>query len=94
MIVKVHSGPHGKVMVVTDEEILGKKFIERKLQLDLSKEFYKGEKMGDEEIKKLVKECYILHLTGEKSIQLFSELVEKKLIVNGIPHAEIVLVWD
>ena len=36
-IVKIHQGPHGVVLVVSDQEILGKKFVEGKVQLDLTK---------------------------------------------------------
>ena len=95
-IIKTHQGPHGKVLVVSDKEILGKKFEEGKLQLDLTKEFYLGEEADEEKIKELLPSIYILHLTGEKTINLFLKLNlvdrERILKVNGIPHAEASLV--
>jgi len=92
-IVKTHQGPHGNILVVTDKEILGKKFLENNLQLDLTKEFYQGEEKEPNQIKELAKSAYILHLTGEHSIQLFSDLINKDriLIVEKIPHAEVYL---
>lgn len=95
-IVKTHIGPHGAVLVVTDAEILGKKFEEGKLQLDLSKEFYQGEKMNEGEVKELIKKYYILHLTGEKTIKLFLEegfVDEKRVLrIKKVPHAEVYVV--
>lgn len=94
-IVKKHQGPHGIVLVVTDKEILGKKFEENNLQLDLTKEFYQGEELNKEQVKEKIKEAYILHLTGEKTIQLFLDLgfvdSNKILIISKIPHAEVYL---
>ncbi|MFC1686826.1 DUF424 family protein [Nanoarchaeota archaeon] len=92
-IVKIHQGPHGQILVVSDKEIIDKKFEEGKLQLDLTKDFYKGKEMTEEEVKEKVKEFYILHLTGEKTIQLFEKLElvenEKVLVIKGVPHAEV-----
>lgn len=92
-IVKTHQGPHGEVLVVTDKEILGKTFSEDKLQLDLTKDFYQGEELEAEQVKEKSKSAYILHLTGENSINLFSDLIDKEriLIVENIPHAEVYL---
>ena len=92
-VVKIHQGPHGKILVVTDKEILGKQFSEGKLQLDLTKDFYQGVEMDTEKVKEASKSTYILHLTGENTINLFSNLIdtERILIVEKIPHAEIYL---
>jgi hypothetical protein len=97
-IIKIHKGPHGEVLVISDKEIMGKKFEEGQLQLDLSSDFYKGEEKGEKEIKELTKCAYILHLTGKKTAALFVKLglVEKKeiLFVDGVPHVEVCLVGD
>jgi len=90
-IVKAHQGPHGEVLVVTDQEILGNTFSEGRLQLDLTKDFYQGEIMEAEQVKDRSKSAYLLHLTGENSINLFSDLIDKEriIIVEKIPHAEV-----
>jgi uncharacterized protein len=91
-IVKQHSSPHGIVIVITDLEIFGKQFEEGKLQLDLSKEFYKGEEMTTEEILKILKRSYVVHLTGVHSVEIGVDLgiVDSQhiIIIKGIPHAE------
>lgn len=95
LTVKIHPTSNGKILVVSDKEILGRKFEEGNLQLDLSKEFYRGEEKPEAEIKALVKAAYLLHLTGRKTLKFFSGLgiINKKriLIVKGIPHAEVYL---
>ena len=53
MIVKIHKSPDGKkIIALCDEDILGKKFEEGNKQLDLTANFYAGEKMTEEEITK------------------------------------------
>jgi uncharacterized protein len=95
MIVSEKPGPHGMLLVVTDEEILGKKFEEGKVQLDLTQEFYQGIAKTKEEIKKIIPQSRHLHLTGKQAVALAVELnlIEspKILFVQGIPHAEIVM---
>ena len=94
-IVKERDSPHGVVLIITDSNIRGKKFENETLQLDLSKEFYKGTEMTKEEIAKKINKSYILHLTGENTINLIRELKvvnEIKIItIEKVPHAEIYL---
>lgn len=95
-IVKTHQGPHGTILVVTDSDILNQKFEENDLQLDLTKDFYQGEQVDEKKMQELVKSAYILHLTGQKTIDLFIKLklVDSKniLIIQSIPHAEVYVV--
>lgn len=98
-IVKVHKTAQGKVVVISDKEIIGKKFEEGELQLDLSKDFYAGEEeTNQEKLKELSRDTYLLHLTGRKTVEYFTKLglVEKDRIlhVNGTPHAEVCLIRE
>ena len=47
---KEYNSTHGVIMVITDIEIIGKKFEDEKLQLDFSKKFYQGEEKTEQEI--------------------------------------------
>ena len=98
MIVKIHESPNGKILVVSDKDIIGKIFEEGKLQLDLSKQFYRGEEKKEEKIKELIEEVYIAHVTGKKSIAFFKKLElvdeDKIVVVSGIPHAEVCFVRE
>lgn len=95
LIVNIHKGETGKVVVVSDKEIVGRKFEEGNLQLDLSKEFYAGEEKKETEIIKLFQSAEVraIHLTGEKAVGLGKKegLVEKGkiLVVKRVPHAEV-----
>jgi hypothetical protein len=92
MIVNQKNSPNGLLLIVTDKDIIGKKFKENNLCLDLTSNFYKGVEMKVDEILNLINQCYILHLTGKKSIELGLKygLVDQTISVQKIPHAEIV----
>lgn len=96
MIVKTHKTQDGKkIVAVCDEELIGKKFKEKNTQLDLSSDFYKGEKKSEEDIRKLFDDAYIVNLVGEKSVNLGKNvgivLEDKIVYVQKIPHAQAVL---
>lgn len=87
-------GPFGLLLVVTDEGLLGKKMVEGKAQLDLSKEFYQGERMSEAEVIILLEQAQHLHLTGKEIIALAArqDVIDshKVLWVQQVPHAEVV----
>jgi hypothetical protein len=71
MIVKKHSSQGRLVIAVCDNSLVGKKFEEGDLILDLSSDFYKGEEMGEEELKELVKKANTINVVGEESVGFF-----------------------
>mgnify|MGYP001560218328 CR=1 FL=1 len=83
----------GLLIVVTDADIIGKKFEEERLQLDLTKKFYQGEVKSKEEVKKIMVAARHIHLTGKGAIAIGVEmdLVDPKKIIfiDKVPHAEI-----
>ena len=83
------------MIIVTDENILGKLFLEGRLQLDLSKDFYHGVVMTEKEIAELFHKARHIHLTGQHAVNLGITLglvAEKKILfVAGIPHAEVLI---
>ena len=96
MIVKVHKTQEGKkIVAVCDEELIGKKLKEKNIQLDLSSEFYNGEKKSEEDILKLFDEAYIVNLVGENAVNLGKKagivLEENVLYVHKIPHVQAIL---
>lgn len=99
MIVKIHRDHHGQmVLAICDSNIIGKKFTEGKLQLDLTGGFYKGKETAEHELLELVKRAYILNMVGKESIEFASRhnLINKQNIitVEGIPHAQCVIVRE
>lgn len=93
-IVTEKNSTPGLLLVITDEDILGRKLVEGKKQLDMTAKFYRGEKRTQEEVKKLIPKARHLHLTGKHIVALAIELdlVNPKHIlwVEKVPHAEVV----
>lgn len=94
-IVVEKQSENGLILVITDEDILNKTFEEGKKQLDLTKGFYQGEKRNKEEVIKKIRTARLLHLTGKEAVSLGIELnlidLKQILIIQDIPHAEVVL---
>jgi len=96
MIVKTHKTENGKlILAVCDNDLIGKKIIDKDLQLDLSSNFYKGKEMSEEEAKRLFRYAYIINLAGKKAVGLALKegLLNKKniLVIKNIPHAQILI---
>jgi hypothetical protein len=96
MIIKVHKTQDGrKVIAICDSNLIGKKFEEKNLQLDLTSNFYKGEEKSEEEIIESIKGSYIINLVGKNSINLGIKLdiINKNNIIKikNIPHAQAIL---
>ena len=93
-VVVEREGPHGLLLVITDEDIIGKIFEQDNLQLDLQKKFYQGIKRNKQQVLDMIKGAQHLHLTGKASVALGIELdiidSKKILYVKGVPHAEVV----
>lgn len=92
MIVKKHTTHDGKtILAICDSEILGKKFEEGELQLDLTSQFYHGEEMNEQEILKILPEVNSLNIVGEKSINFATKnkLIDETNIkrIANIPYA-------
>lgn len=96
MIVKIHKGADGKkVIAVCDSDLVGKKFEEGDLQLDISNSFYGGEEKNEEDMTKELKQPCSVNIVGEKSIKFFVDkgLIDEESIIKikKIPHAQCVL---
>ena len=90
LIVKIHKTPDKRmILAVCDKELIGKKFEQEGLQLDLNSDFYKGEEKTEEEILNLFKQAYIINLVGKKSIMLGSKqgIIKEVIKIKEIPHA-------
>lgn len=92
-IVATKQSQFGSLIVVTDSDIIGKKFEEDRLQLDLTKKFYQGEVKNKEEVKRIMMTARHLHLTGKASVAIGVEVdivdPKKIIFIDKVPHAEI-----
>ncbi len=92
-VVAEKQGPHGLLLVITDKELLGKTFEERKLILNLSTAFYQGAEKNQAEVVGTLHFARNVIFTGEDAVALgiSLDLIDKERImrVQGIPHAQV-----
>lgn len=94
--IKIHQSSR-KIVAVSDPELLGKKFVEDNMQLDLNKEFYGGEEVDEEKAIEIMKtesaDDSTFNIIGEKSIAtaikvgIINDDPDAIIKIQGIPHA-------
>ena len=82
------------IVAVCDSDILGKKFKDGKLVLKLDESFYKGEEVGDNDVKEALCCATIANIAGSRSIACAVECgciePDTVIFIDGIPHAQMV----
>ncbi|MEK6857014.1 MAG: DUF424 family protein [Nanoarchaeota archaeon] len=95
MIVKLHKKDDKILVAACDEELLGQKFEEDGKQIDLTGEFFNGEKMDHEEAGDLIRNADIVNLVGKKTVNLGLEegVIEQEnvILIAGVPTAQAVI---
>ena len=95
MVVKIHKAEKRKMVSICDKDILGKKFEEGDLQLEVSKVFYNGQDLSEEETLQVIRDADSLNIVGDSSIKfaLKNKLIDKQNIIRikKIPHVIAVL---
>jgi uncharacterized protein len=73
MFVRIHKS-YRNIVAICDSEILGKKFEEGKLQIEVKENFFGTEKHSEEEIKKIIRdmsrEDATFNIIGKRSVNL------------------------
>jgi len=69
-IVRVIEAPDYRIINVCDEEVFGLTLKEKDLEIHISKEFYGGERVGEEELMELLRSASIINLTGRRCVDL------------------------
>jgi len=93
MIVKVHKKDDRTIVAVCDDELIGRKFEQGELQLDLTSDFYKGDKYTDKQlVGDMMRNADVINVVGTLSVGLGleEELIDKGQVihVDGVPHAQ------
>jgi uncharacterized protein len=95
MIVKLHKKEDKILVAACDEELLGQKFEENGKQIDLSGEFFNGEKMDHEEAGDLIRNADVVNLVGKKTVAIGLEegVIEQEniVVIAGIQTAQAVV---
>jgi hypothetical protein len=93
---KIFGEGSDKLLAISDSSLVGKSLEEGEISLTVSKDFYGEETCGENEIKKLIKSVTIINAIGKKIVSVLEKenLVNKKnvLYVNGVPHAQVVII--
>ncbi|MBU4501930.1 MAG: DUF424 family protein [Nanoarchaeota archaeon] len=91
VLIKIHESTGNQIVAAADKELIGKKFKEGEICLDVSERFYKGEEKTDDEILKIFKDSSNTNLVGEKAVALGIKagiITEDSVMkFEGIPHA-------
>ena len=94
MLVKIHKS-YRDVIAICDSDLLGKRFGEGEMQLDLTGPFFQGEEKTKEELKEIIEDCEredgTFFIVGKESVSLCKEvgLVENEGVkeIQGVPVA-------
>ena len=92
--IKIYKQGKDLLIGACDEKLIGKKFVEGKLQIDVSKDFYDGQRINTNVLKKYLENATIANLVGETTIKCAIELgfIDPDCVIKikGIPHAQMV----
>ena len=92
ILVKIHKTETSEIIAVCDAELIGKRFEEGNLALNITENFYKGKNLPKKEIIHLLEESRNVSIVGKESIQLALDhkiIDEMNVItIQGIPHAQ------
>ena len=92
--IKIYKKGNDLLIGACDEELIGKKFEDGKFQIDVSKDFYDGERIAPETLKKYLEEATIANLVGEVTIKIAIKmgLIDEECVIRikGVPHAQMV----
>jgi len=92
--IKIYRQGKDLLIGACDEQLIGKKFEDGKFQIDVSKEFYDGQRIKAEALKKYLIEATIANLVGKETIKCAIDLglIDSDCIIKikGIPHAQMV----
>ena len=98
MLIKIHKS-YRYVIAICDSELLGKKFEQGNLQLDLTGEFFKGEEKNEQESLEIIKDAFTedasFNIVGKKATELAlkADIISKEGIkkIQGVPFAFVLL---
>jgi hypothetical protein len=95
MYLKAHHSGREVLIAACDCELIGKRFAQGHLQLEVCADFFGAEKATDKDLEVALSKASIANLVGERSVGNAIRLgyVDSKnvLLIDGIPCAQMVL---
>jgi uncharacterized protein len=93
MYIKIYKNGEHVLVAACDKEVLGKTLKHGKAVVEISRAFYEGEYVSEEELQKALEEATTANLFGEKTVKfaLKCGLIDQGsvIIIDGVPHAQI-----
>lgn len=84
------------LLAACDKELLGKKFEEEDIQLDVSESFYGGDQCNSERICDHIKRSNVVNLVGENIIDAVIDAgfgdEHDILWIGGVPHLQLLMI--
>lgn len=84
---------HEQVLALCDKDLLGKRFEEGEVCIEVRESFYNGKQLSSSEIEELLTAATNVNIVGEESVQfaLIHGYLGKEDIkyVQGVPHVQI-----
>lgn len=88
--VKIHEVGGDVVLAACDSNLLGKKFKDGELRLEVSGSFYAEREIEPDELIELLENCTTANLVGKKVIGTYCEKnpehKEAVIVIDGVPH--------
>lgn len=92
--IKIYKQGSDTLIGACDEELIGQTFEEGKYFLDIKKEFYDGERVTADVLKKFLENATIANLVGKETIQSAIQmgLIDPDCVIKikKVPHAQMV----
>jgi len=93
MYIKIYKNGEHVLVAACDKEVLGKTLKHGKAVVEISRAFYEGEYVSEEELQKALEEATTANLFGEKTVKFAIKcgLIDQGsvIIIDGVPHAQI-----
>ncbi|HWQ49937.1 MAG TPA: DUF424 family protein [Methanosarcina sp.] len=92
MYIKIYKNGEHVLVAACDKEVLGKTLKHGKNVVEISRAFYEGEYVSEEELKKALEEATTANLFGEKTVKFAIKCglidPDSVIIIDGVPHAQ------
>ena len=92
--IKIYKEGDDLIIGACDEDLLGKKFVEGKFQIDVSRHFYNGRIVDNKLLEKYLQDATIANLVGNETIKCAIKLglvdPDSILTIRGVPHAQMI----
>jgi hypothetical protein len=93
MYLKIYKNGEHVLVAACDKEVLGKTLKHGNTVVEISRGFYEGEEVSDDELQKALQEATTANLFGEKTIKCAIKCglidPDSVMIIDCVPHAQI-----